>query len=541
MVNSTLKNAYILIVDDQEANIDVLADLLEIQGYRNVRSTTDSREVAGLISASRPDLILLDLLMPHLSGFDVLDQIKTIVPEKTYLPVLVLTADINIETKQRALANGATDFVTKPFDLVEVGLRIKNLLETKYLHQQLEDQNLILEDKVKERTKELELTNSELIIARDKAQESNRLKTAFLSNISHEVRTPLNGILGFAQFVIQPDITMDQKEEYLEILNLSSTRLMNTITDIMDISRIISGNMEVHPKMVNISTLLKSVFTVFQESAKKKKLEFNMQFPENTDELTLNTDEDLLRKAISKLVDNSVKFTQEGSVILGFKVIHNEIEIFVKDTGQGIDDDKQELIFENFMQEDVSSTRGHEGSGLVLSIARGLIQLLGGKIRIVSTKNEGTVVFLTLPNSTSSASSTAVNSTKPVTAEEKPTILIAEDDDYSYLYVETLLKNEKIMRAHNGQEAVDFCKKYPEISLVLMDIKMPVMNGMEATRIIKSFRNDLPIIALTAYAEIGIEHKIKEADCDDYISKPFTKTKLLAIIQKYFKKQLRKD
>jgi two-component system, sensor histidine kinase and response regulator len=537
MINSTLKNANILIVDDQEANIDILADLLEMQGYSNVRSTTDSREVSGLISDSRPDLILLDLLMPHLSGFEVLDQIKTIVPENSYLPVLVLTADINLETKQRALASGATDFLTKPFDLVEVGLRIKNLLETKYLHQQLEDQNLILEEKVKERTKELELTNSELVIARDKAQESDRLKTAFLNNISHEVRTPLNGILGFAQFVIQPDISMEEKEEFLKILNSSSTRLMNTITDIMDISLIISGNMDVHTNTVNISTLLNTVFMGFQESAAKKKLEFEMQFPENTDELTLNTDEELLRKAISKLVDNSVKFSHDGSIILGFKVIHKEIEIFVKDTGQGIENDKQELIYENFMQEDISTTRGHEGSGLGLSIARGIIQLLGGKIRIESTKNEGTVVFLTLPNTTSVASSKEQRLVNMVSAEGNPTILIAEDDDHSYYYIELLLKKDyNILRACNGQEAVDLCNQHPEISLVLMDIKMPVMNGMEATQIIKSFRNDLPIIAVTAYAESGNEHKVKEAGCDAYISKPITKTELLTLIQKYFVK-----
>jgi len=537
MINSTLKNANILIVDDQEANVDVLADFLEMQGYSNVRSTTDSREVAGLITDSRPDLILLDLLMPHLSGFEVLAQIKKIVPEKTYLPVLVLTADINLETKQRALANGATDFVTKPFDLVEVGLRIKNLLETKYLHQQLEAQNLILEDKVKERTKELEETNHELIIARDKAQESDRLKTAFLNNISHEVRTPLNSILGFAQFVIQPDISMEKKEKYLEILNFSSNRLMNTITDIMDISLIISGNMEVHPKLITISSLFRDVFMDFEKSAKKKNLEFSIQIPEDADQLSFFTDEELLRKTLKNLVDNSVKFTKEGSIILGFEQKSNAIEIFVKDTGIGIEDDAQELVFKNFMQENVSNTRGHEGSGLGLSIAKEMIQLLGGKIHLVSTKNVGTTVFLTLPLDTSVTLSKEQKLVNVTTTEVKPTILVAEDDDHSYYYIELLLENDNnILRACNGQEAFDLCKQHPEISLVLMDIKMPVMNGIEATQIIKSFRNDLPIIAVTAYAESGNEHKIIEAGCDAYFSKPISKTELLALIQKYFKK-----
>jgi two-component system sensor histidine kinase/response regulator len=356
-------------------------------------------------------------MMPYLDGFEVMAQLKDLLPKGIYLPILVLTADINKETKLRALSSGAKDFLSKPFDMYEVRLRIENLLETRYLYQLLENQNQILDNKVKERTKELELSNKELIISRDKAQKSNRLKTAFLNNISHEIRTPLNGILGFASIVIQPDITTEEKEEYLEILNVNSTRLMNTITDIMDISLITSGNMEVHPQFTDISLLLKKVYDNFQESAKKKKLDFSIQLPNKADQFITNTDEELLRKAVSKLVDNSIKFTQEGSVNMGFELINNEIEIFVKDTGKGIDDDAQELIFKNFMLEDGSNTRGYEGNGLGLSIAKGMMQLLGGKIHLTSTKNVGTTVILTLPNITSSASSKPTNLTNVISAE----------------------------------------------------------------------------------------------------------------------------
>jgi CheY-like chemotaxis protein/anti-sigma regulatory factor (Ser/Thr protein kinase) len=373
--------------------------------------------------------------------------------------------------------------------------------------------------------------------AKDKAEASDHLKTAFINNISHEIRTPLNGILGFAPFIIQSDITMEEKEEYLENLNFSSDRLMNTLNDIMDISLIISGNMEVHPQPIDISLLLTNVFENFQEPSMKKNLELKMQFPDNVDNYILNTDGELLRKAVSKLVDNSVKFTKEGSITLGFELINNEIEIFVKDTGQGIEKDSQELIYKSFMQENVSSTRGHEGSGLGLSISKGIMQLLGGEIRLESTKNMGTTVFLSLPNITSTVSSKPKNSTNAIKVGEMPLILIAEDDDSNYSYAEILLrKDSKILRANNGQEAVDLCKIHPDITLVLMDIKMPVMNGIEATHIIKSFRNDLPIIAVTAHAQSGDEFKIKEAGCDDYISKPINKTKLLSLIRKYFKK-----
>jgi len=386
---------------------------------------------------------------------------------------------------------------------------------------------------------EKEKRAEELMIAKDKAEASDRLKTAFMNNISHEIRTPLNGILGFAPLIILPDITKEEKHEYFEILNSSSTRLMNTITDMMDISLIISGNMEVHPLPVTISSLLSKIFKHFQEPGKKKNLEFKMQFPSNADQYILITDGEILRKAVSKLLDNSVKFTKDGNVTLGFELINNQIQIFVTDSGKGIERDAQELIFKYFTQEDVSNTRGHEGNGLGLSIAKGLMQLLGGEIRLESTKNVGTTVFLTLPYNTSAATSKPKNLTNATDVIGMPVILIAEDNDSNYTYFEAVLrKGNKTLRAYNGQEAVDLCRKHPEINLVLMDIKMPVMNGIEATRSIKTFRNDLPIIAITAFAQSGDEFKIKEAGCDGYLSKPISKTELLSLIQKYFKKQV---
>jgi signal transduction histidine kinase len=251
----------------------------------------------------------------------------------------------------------------------------------------------------------------ELMIARDTAEASDRLKTAFMNNISHEIRTPLNGILGFAPFIIQPDITLEEREEFLEVLFDSSNRLLNTINNIMDISLIISGNMEVHSIPIDILPILTKVFKDFQESGMKKNLEFKMEFPEMVDTFILNTDGEILRKAISKLVDNAVKFTKEGSITLGFELINNEIEIFVKDTGEGIEKDSQERIYKSFMQENIHNTRGHEGAGLGLSISKGLMQLLGGKIRLDSIKNSGTTVTLTLPIITPTDSSEPINKT----------------------------------------------------------------------------------------------------------------------------------
>lgn len=381
----------------------------------------------------------------------------------------------------------------------------------------------------------------ELLESKEKAEESDRLKTAFMNNISHEIRTPLNAILGFAPFVIEPNISQEEKEMFLNTLNVSGERLLNTVNDYMDISLIVSNSMEVHSKLVDISLLFSKLYESFKKPCILKNLELKLSLPNDGETYSIKTDEELLHKILSHLVDNAVKFTTKGYVELGFSLNKNlqsnEIEMFVKDSGQGIANDSQKLIFDVFMQENISNTRAHEGSGLGLSIAKGLTKLLGGNIRLESVENEGTTVFVTLPFVESVSSEKTETALHNNIKKKLQTILIAEDDDLNYLYFETILKGRfsKILWAKNGQEAVDLCHKHPEIDLVLMDIKMPVMNGIEATQQIKSFRKDLPIIAVTAFALAGDEHRFLEAGCDDYISKPFAAKKLIELVSKYLK------
>jgi len=266
------------------------------------------------------------------------------------------------------------------------------------------EQELIIANKeLAFQNEEKEKRAIELLTAIDKAQASDRLKTAFMNNISHEIRTPLNGILGVVPIIIQDDVSNIDKEELMEILMLSSNRLMKTIDNTIDLSLLITNNMEVHSKPVNISLILTNVIESFHESYMRKNLGIIMQFPENADKLLLNTDGKILQKAVYELVDNSVKFTKKGSITIGFELVNNHTEIFVEDTGKGIGNDFQDKVFDRFMQEDVSVTREEDGSGLGLSIAKGMIQLLGGKIRLESTKHKGTSVFLTIPNITSTA------------------------------------------------------------------------------------------------------------------------------------------
>jgi two-component system, sensor histidine kinase and response regulator len=536
MLDNNHLKANILIVDDQRANIAVLEGYLEMQGYENVASTTDPRDVLQIFATFEPDIVLLDLMMPYLSGFEVMEQLRQLVPPESFLPILVLTADATADAKQKALTGGASDFLTKPFDLTEVGLRIKNLLYTRYLIDQLGHQNQILDHKVKERTKELEKTNQELFVAMEKAEASNRLKTAFMQNISHEVRTPLNGILGFGALLADPYLDAEEKQSFIPMLEFSSNRLIKTITDYMDISLIVSDNMEVNRRNVKLNDELKTLKTHYQTMSASKSIDLFFKIDEAEKDFVFETDPEFLRKILSHLLDNACTFTKEGSIAVSHSIKPGLIEFSVRDTGAGISEDALERVFESFMQEDVSTTRGHEGSGLGLTIVKGLLQLLGGDIKLASAKGEGTTVTFTLPIRQNIKETIASEAkTQNVQIKESPVILVVEDEQSNRFFIQVILKKQgyKVLVAENGREAVDICRKHPEISLVLMDLKMPVMSGYEATREIKSFRKDLLIIAITAYAMSGDERKAFESGCDDFIPKPVNVDGLMRKMEKF--------
>ncbi|PKP12590.1 MAG: hypothetical protein CVU08_09745 [Bacteroidetes bacterium HGW-Bacteroidetes-3] len=397
MLNSNLKNAKILIVDDQQQNIDVLTGLLEITGYTNYTITSDSRKVIDLFNTFKPHLILLDLMMPHLNGFQVMKQLKPLISIGTFLPILVLTADIKTETKQQALANGATDFLTKPFDLIEVELRIRNLLKTYYLHQCLENQNLVLEEKVKERTAVLEQTNIELIAAKDKAEESNRLKSAFLLNMSHEIRTPMNGILGFSDLLKDPDIKLDKRQKFIGVIEKSAKRLLNTINDIMDISKIEAGLMETSISNVNINSQLEELYDFFKPEAEKKGIQLTVNNTLAKEQSCIKSDEIKVNSILTNLIKNAIKFTNEGVIEINCHHQDNHLKFFIKDTGIGIPKDRQPFVFDRFVQADIEDKAVKEGSGLGLTISKAYTEMLGGKLWLESKEGEGSIFYFIIP------------------------------------------------------------------------------------------------------------------------------------------------
>lgn len=536
MNDQTLKNANIMIVDDAEANIAMLEGFLMLQGYNNILTVSDPRNVVPLVETFDPDLIFLDLLMPHLTGFEVMEKIREVYPPNRYLPILVLTADITDEAKMNALSGGAKDFLTKPLNLVEVELRMKNLLETRFLYQQLENQNSILEEKVKARTFELVEKNRELEVAKDKAETSDKLKTAFLHSISHEVRTPLNGILGFGELLTDPEILEDDKNAYLQLLKFSSDRLIKTINDYLDMAKLVSGSMNVYPKQFSLTDLLEELSFYYQNLCIDKGLTLTFDIPGVNDDTMLQTDREILYKLLSHILDNAVKFTPRGDIVFDFTHKPGIIEFSVKDTGIGIKDELRTDIFNIFTQGEMGNTRNYEGSGLGLSLAKRMADLLGGTLSFESEHGLGSTFRVTLPTGMSATAGHDGRLAGPKSRPaEKPVILIVEDENLNYVYLEAILKRyaSKVLLANNGKLAVDLCHENPDISLVFMDIRMPEMDGIDATRIIKSFRKDLPVIALTAYAIDNDERDAIEAGCDDYLLKPYNHAALKKMLLKY--------
>lgn len=387
---------------------------------------------------------------------------------------------------------------------------------------------------IKENINEKKKILEELVKAKNKAEESDKLKSAFLNNISHEIRTPLNGILGFGEIWADVDLSPKNRQEIYASIRKSGTRLLNTINDYIDMARIFSGTMEINKSDFKLIEVIQDVIEGTQHLNDKKN-QLQVQVSSESNALIIHSDKEFIRRILTILMDNAYKFTNEGEIAIGYQKINTQVEIWVRDSGSGIDEENYDLIFEMFSQEDSSNTRGYEGSGLGLSIAKGLVDILDGTITVNSSKAKGSVFTISIPYTESQTLVSGNKKTKTGKLAEDILILIAEDDLYNFMYMDAVLSNEgfKIIHAENGQIAVDFCKSEPDIALVLMDIKMPVMGGLEATRLIQEFRPDLTIIATTAYAQIGDEKIIRSAGCIDYLKKPFLKDQLLSMIKIY--------
>lgn len=374
--------------------------------------------------------------------------------------------------------------------------------------------------------------------ALQKAQESDKLKSAFLANMSHEIRTPMNGIIGFSELLANPSISASDRNKYAQIVVNSSKQLLTIVNDILDISKIEAGAIQLHYEHVNINKLLNNLYEFYKPIALEKKLEIKLVNGLENLKSVIDIDKTKLNQVLTNLLSNSFKFTKTGSVIFGYELIDQTLRFFVKDTGIGIAKELHEKIFDRFIQADYEVKNQNRGTGLGLAISKKFVEMFKGNMWLDSDAN-GTTVYFTVPyqKSKTTAISTVIEK-KPIEDNVntiESTVLVAEDEEYNMLYIKELFSNTKIkiIEAFDGEAAVKLALENPAVQLVLMDIKMPKLNGVEAMKAIKKVRPQLPIVVLSAFAMESDRELSVQQGFDAYLSKPIDKKKLFALISQF--------
>jgi len=379
-------------------------------------------------------------------------------------------------------------------------------------------------------------TEEALIKAKEKAIESDRLKSSFLANMSHEIRTPMNGIVGFTEFLAKENITPEKRAYYAKIVVQSSHQLLSIVNDILDISKIETGQFVLAPEVFNVNDLIMITFTLFEQRAKEQAISL---FPKKalSDSLALiEVDQTKLKQIFTNLLSNAFKFTSQGQISFGYTVKEKEkLTFFVEDTGIGIQEEFHSRIFQRFTQAENTLSRNYGGTGLGLAITKSLVELMGGQIWFETEVNVGTTFYFTLPYSRKLQNNNLISNSETTNNMEKNsnfTVLVAEDEEINYIFIEELLSelNLNFLHARNGQEAVEMFDSREDIGLVLMDIKMPVMNGYDATRAIKNINPQTPVYAQTAYAMSEDKEKARAAGCDGHLAKPLNQKELMDIV-----------
>ncbi len=515
----------ILYVDDEVENLQGFEYLL--QRDFDVHVAKSAREGLEILEKKTIKVVLTDQRMPEMSGIEFLEKAMSVSPETIRI---VVTAYSDSDTILQAINQGkAYHFITKPWNNNELRNIIRRALETYNLRK----------DKI-QLINHLQNLNNELIKAKERAEESDRLKTSFLANMSHEIRTPLNAIVGFSNLLIDENIKTDLKKEFIKIIENSANDLLNIIEDILDTAQIESGIINIRENLVDINQLMVELLIIYQNhpQVKEKNLKVEYIYPSASDKFQIYIDRLRLKQILTNLLSNAIKFTERGKVEFGYRQLEygqNIIQFFVKDTGIGIPSDKFDYIFERFHKLEPDTDTLYRGNGLGLYISRKLAQFMGGDITLESELGNGSTFYLTIPYSLKQRESISDNFSSYYSNMSWPgkNILIVEDEVSNYKYLEALLFNRaNLIWVKNGDEAIKTCLE-KKIDLVLMDIKLPKIDGFEATRKIKEKKPEIPIIAVTAYAMEADKNESIQAGCNNYISKPFKMEELFSLINSY--------
>lgn len=380
-----------------------------------------------------------------------------------------------------------------------------------------------------------------------KAEEANELKSAFLSNISHEFRTPINSIVGFSNLLSDRNLSQEQEDKFIVHISDNSHKLLRMINNLLDVSKIDSNQLSLIEEDFNLNRIINDIHTRYLSKIHDKPINLNLIFPLNSENNILKADKNKFIQIFENLLDNAIKFTHQGSIEIGYYLEKNNIPIFyIRDTGVGISQDKQGNIFDLFRQVDGKSTRKFEGSGIGLTLCQKLLHLMNGEIWFDSEENIGSNFYFRLSGKgqvkmeliNDNLSEDNVNPLQQITTIEysRKTVLIAEDVKSNFNYLNSIIEltDAKVIWAKNGKDAIQICKKEDcNIDLVLMDIKMPEINGLDAIKTIKKFNKNLPIIVQTAFAMNNEREDCINAGADDFITKPIDPRTIIKVLKKY--------
>lgn len=508
-IESVIKNAtYGIMVIDQQGDIIIANPAVsDITGYTNQE----------LISMNFRNLTPRKWQKTDMDSLDAIGEEESSYIEKEYIRKDGSIIQVSVSTSY-----------IKDYDVPAFVNIITDITQRVANEKEILEHRTNLEKLVKERT-------SDLITAKERAEKADRLKTAFLSNISHEIRTPMNAIIGFSNLIKEHTWEPKQMDEFLNHINEGANNLLSIVTNIVEISKISANDIYITQKKFDFLKFMNATLATYKEKAEQKGLEMILEPDKSCKDLFIISDEAKLSVVLHHLLDNAIKFTQKGKITLGFLVSGQEIKVCVQDTGIGILPEIQDDIFEAFKQAESNLSRAYGGTGLGLSISKAYIEKLGGRLWVESIHGEGSKFYFSFPL-VKSDDRQSVNHNLSIRFENL-NILIVEDEVMNFRYLSEILKNKakNIYHSFDGFSAIEQCKNNPEINMVLMDIKLPGINGLEATAEIKKFRPGLPIIAQTAYTLIGDREKALEAGCDEYISKPIDKEKLFSLINSFFK------
>ncbi len=526
-MNENIAVSKILIVDDVQLNLDLMKEILSEKGYM-IATAINGRSAIAKAKAHKFDLILLDVVLPDIDGFEVCQHLKSNMQTQD-IPIIFLTAKREKDSIIKGFQLGAVDYIPKPFSKEELLARVT-------LHLTLKK------------------TQAELIHSKEMAEAATKAKAIFLANVSHEIRTPMNGIIGMIDIMKRTTLTAEQLE-YIDIMGISGENLLMIINDVLDFSKIEAGQITFEQIRFNLRKEVTEVVKILRYKAIQKELELSVNIDPDVPEMLIG-DALRLKQILINLCNNSIKFTSQGFVKINVRVDEvsdSTIRLYfeVQDSGIGISPENQSKLFKSFAQAETSTTRKFGGTGLGLAISKNLVELMNGKIGIISEEGKGAIFHFDCEFSISTevlSESEQHQSDEILVHEKKLKILLAEDNVINQKVAKLNLEKlgHSVEVAADGQQAMDkFLNEAPDV--IFMDIQMPGTDGIEATKNIREWEqlqkvsNPVPIVAMTANTLNSDKELFIAAGMDDYLSKPIKINEVIGVLERIYKRIERKN